>query len=241
MHRALAKGDIEMARIDDAVRRIVTVKFDIGLFDHVATGTGALKDIGSEQHRELARNAVRKSLVLLKNDRRIVPISKKTPKIFVAGSAADNIGKQSGGWTVEWQGIDGNWIPGTTILKGIQNMASPQTNVEYDLNGQFDVQNGLADIGIAVVGEKPYAEGWGDAENPSLSAEDLATISNLKKSSKKLVVVIVSGRPLNISDAVKEWDAVVAAWLPGSEGQGVADVLFGDDPFTGTLPMDWDF
>lgn len=240
MYQALANGDISDARVDDAVRRILKVKFETGLFDKkVVPDPFSLKYIGSEPHREIARRAVRKSLVLLKNNK-AVPIAKNTSRILVAGSAADNIGKQSGGWTVEWQGIDGNWIPGTTILKGIQNMVSADVKVEYDLNGNFTNQKGLADVGIAVVGEKPYSEGWGDNENPTLSVEDIQTINNLKKNSKKIVVIIISGRPLDIKKYVKDWDAVVAVWLPGSEGQGVADVLFGDYPFTGSLPVVWE-
>jgi len=238
LHQALANGDIDQARLDEAVRRILKVKFEIGLFDKVTTDASNLRNIGSKPHRELARMAVRKSLVLLKNNN-AVPISKNTPKILVSGSAANNLGKQSGGWTVEWQGIDGNWMPGTTILKGIQDMASPYAKVEYDLRGDFTGQEGLADVGIAVVGESPYAEGWGDNENPKLSTEDLEAIYNLKKNSKKIIVIIISGRPLNIKEYTNDWDAIIAAWLPGSEGQGVADVLFGDYPFTGTLPVDW--
>jgi len=238
LHQALANGDIDQARLDEAVRRILKVKFEIGLFDKVTTDASNLRNIGSKPHRELARMAVRKSLVLLKNNN-AVPISKNTPKILVSGSAANNLGKQSGGWTVEWQGIDGNWMPGTTILKGIQDMASPYAKVEYDLRGGFTGQKGLADVGIAVVGESPYAEGWGDNENPKLSTEDLEAIYNLKKNSKKIIVIIISGRPLNIKEYTNDWDAIIAAWLPGSEGQGVADVLFGDYPFTGTLPVDW--
>ncbi len=238
LHQALANGDIDQARLDEAVRRILKVKFEIGLFDKVTTDLSNLKNIGSKPHRELARMAVRKSLVLLKNNN-AVPISKNTPKILVSGSAANNLGKQSGGWTVEWQGIDGNWMPGTTILKGIQDMASPYAKVEYDLRGGFTGQKGLADVGIAVVGESPYAEGWGDNENPKLSTEDLEAIYNLKTNSKKIIVIIISGRPLNIKEYTNDWDAIIAAWLPGSEGQGVADVLFGDYPFTGTLPVDW--
>lgn len=238
MHRALANGDISQSRVDDAVRRILKVKFEIGLFDNTSTDSPDLKSIGSKQNRELAREAVRKSLVLLKN-KKTVPLSKNISKILVSGSAADNIGKQSGGWTVEWQGIDGNWIPGTTILKGIQNTVSPRTKVEYDLKGNFADQKGMADVGIAVVGESPYAEGWGDNENPKLTEEDVQAIYNLKKISKKIVVIIVSGRPLDITQYTDDFDAIVAAWLPGTEGQGVADVLFGDYTFTGKLPIEW--
>jgi beta-glucosidase len=238
MHQALASGDITQDRVDDAVRRILRVKFELGLFDKKATEAYDFKTVGSEPHKELARKAVRQSLVLLKNSK-TVPISKAIPKIFVSGSAADNIGQQSGGWTVEWQGVDGNWIPGTTILQGIKDAASPSSVVEYDAKGDFVGQKGLADIGIAVVGEKPYAEGFGDKANLSLSAEDIESISNLRKHSRKIVVIIVSGRPLDIKKYVWGSDAVIAAWLPGSEGQGVADVLFGDYPFTGSLPVEW--
>ncbi len=239
MLQALTNGDISQTRVDDAVRRILKVKFETGLFDKVEAGSPDFQIIGSKPHRELARKAVIKSLVLLKNNNS-VPISKNTPKILVAGSAADNIGIQSGGWTVEWQGIDGNWIPGTTILQGIKDAVSPSTKVEYDINGNFINQQGMADIGIAIVGEKPYAEGWGDKENPKLSEEDVKAIDNLRSLSKKLIVIIVSGRDLNIKEYTNNWDAIIAAWLPGNEGQGVADVLFGDFPFTGALPINWE-
>jgi beta-glucosidase len=239
MHQALATGDISQERIDEAVRRIIKLKFEIGLFDQTEADSSDLKIIGSKENREIARRAVRESLVLLKNNAP-GPISKNSSKILVAGSAAHNIGKQCGGWTVEWQGIDGNWIPGTTILEGIKNIVSPNVIIEYSLDGKFIGQDKLADVGIAIVGEKPYAEGWGDNNNPKLSADDLEAINNLKKKSKKIIVIIISGRPLNIKEYAKDWDAVIAAWLPGSEGQGVADVLFGDYSFTGTLPVAWD-
>lgn len=240
MNRAVAKGDISRERLDDAVRRILRVKFEMGLFDQVQDDASSLTVIGSTKNRELARRAVRESLVVLKGGKGVLPVSKKTPTILVAGSAADNIGKQSGGWTVEWQGIDGKWIPGTSILDGIRRLVSPTVQVKYDLRGDFSGREELADIGIAVVGENPYAEGWGDKAELEVSTVDLETIEKLKKSSKKIVVIIISGRPLNIREYAGDWDAIVAAWLPGSEGQGVADVLFGDYPFTGTLPVAWE-
>lgn len=238
MNKAITNGDISLTRLDEAVTRILKVKFEIGLFDNVLADSANLKNVGSQAHRNLAREAVRKSLVLLK-DNQTLPIAKNTSQILVAGSAADNLGRQFGGWTVEWQGIDGNWVPGTTILNGIQDLASPEAKVSYDLNGNFQNQKGLADIGIAVVGEKPYAEGVGDNPNPTLSADDLATIDNLRKVSKKIIVIIISGRPLDIKAYATDWDTIIAAWLPGSEGQGIADVLFGDYPFIGTLPVEW--
>jgi beta-glucosidase len=145
-----------------------------------------------------------------------------------------------GAWSIEWQGIDGNWPVGaTSILKGIKDRAPAGMKVEYDLLGNFATGTKMADIGIAIVGEPPYAEGFGDVPYPILYQEDLLAIKNLQASSKKLVVVIVSGRPLLIKNEVDTWDALVAAWLPGSEGAGVADVLFGAKPFTGTLPLPW--
>ena len=233
-------GLISDQRIDDAVSRILSAKFAVGLFDgevDVLESTA----IPSGQNRTLAREAVAQSLVLLKNEDSTLPLTNTVKKIRVAGSAADNVGRQAGAWTVEWQGIDGSTLSGaTSIYKGIQNRAETQgTEVEYDWQGIFADTKNAADIGIAVVGEKPYAEGWGDTEYPILDDEDLQAIKNLQDSSKKVVVVIVSGRPLLIEHEVESFDALVAAWLPGSEGGGVADVLFGDKSFVGTLPLPW--
>ena len=180
-------------------------------------------------------------IIKLKNKNSILPLPVSLSKIIVAGSAADNLGRQAGGWTTEWQGIDGNFgISGTTIFEAIKNTVSKDTEIEYNQQGDFSAGNKLADVGIVVVGEKPYAEGWGDIANPSLSPEDLSAIEKVKAKSKKIVIILVSGRPLNIKEYSKNWDAIIAAWLPGSEGQGVADVLFGDFSFTGTLPIVWE-
>ncbi len=233
-------GLISDERIDDAVSRILYAKFALGLFDR-PEGYTETTIISDASHRALAREAVAQSLVLLKNQDNTLPIKATTKKIRVAGSAADNIGQQTGAWTVEWQGIDGNWLPGaTSILQGIEEQAQKQgIQIEYDNLGVFSDTANLADIGIAVVGEKPYAEGWGDTEYPVLSDEDLTAIENLQASSKKVVVVIVSGRPLLVEREINSIEALVAAWLPGSEGAGVADVLFGEQPFVGTLPLPW--
>jgi len=241
MQLALSEGDITNERLDDAVRRILTAKFEAGLFDRPEAQPAGLSILGSGEHRALAREAVRKSQVALKNSNMALPLSKSSTRIIVAGSGADNLGRQSGGWTVEWQGIDGNWLTGTTILQGIKDTVSKNTEVEYNLGGDFQPRENLADTGIAVVSEKPYAEGWGDNASPSLDAVDLVAISKLKAQSKKLIVIIVSGRPLNIAPYIEDWDGVVASWLPGSEGQGVADVLFGRYPFTGKLPVNWNY
>lgn len=237
--RALRRGEITQARLDDAVRRILSVKLGAGLLERPTVDGSDLPQVGSAEHRALAAEAVRKSAVLLKNDRGTLPLSKAASRILVAGSSAHNLGRQVGGWTVEWQGTDGNWIPGTTILQAIEGAVAKPAAVEYSPNGSFAPTAPAADVGIAVVGEAPYAEGWGDRDHPTLTPEDLQTIANVRAASKKLVVIIVSGRPLDIAPYVKDWDAIVAAWLPGSEGEGVAEVLFGDHPFTGTLPVAW--
>jgi beta-glucosidase len=219
-------GLISDARIDDAVGRILYAKFALGLFDDerkIPTITSTVKNA----NEALARKAVAESLVLLKNEDSLLPLSPQTSHIRVAGSAADNIGRQMGAWSIEWQGIDGNWPSGaTSILKGITEQVSKGTVVEYDKLGNFSSIGNKAAVGIAVVGEKPYAEGWGDTAYPILSDEDLLAIKNLQASCAKVVIVIVSGRPLLIKNEVTSFDALVAAWLPGSEGVGVADVLF---------------
>jgi len=184
----------------------------------------------------LAREAVNKSLVLLKNEKKALPIPRNTATIYVAGVAANDIGTQCGGWTITWQGSTGPIQPGTTILEGIQASVSEATQVTYSEAAVFD---GIADYGIAVVGEVPYAEGYGDKQDLSLSGYDQEIIDQLREHSRKLIVVIVSGRPLIITDQYPVADAWVAAWLPGTEGEGVADGLFGLTPFTGQLPYTW--
>jgi beta-glucosidase len=236
MKKAVANGDISVERIDDAVSRILTAKFALGLFDHPFGDPELAATVGSDAHRALARQAVRESLVLLKNDNKTLPLSKETPRIYVAGQGADDIGLQSGGWTISWQGAAGDIQSGTTVLEGIRAAVLPMAEVQYDPAGQFD---GVAAAGIVVVGEYPYAEGAGDRANLSLSQKDVGVINNVRAHSEKTVVIILSGRPLIITDQVADADAWVAAWLPGSEGQGIADVLFGDFPFTGKLPFSW--
>jgi beta-glucosidase len=236
MKQAVNKGDISIDRINDAVRRILTVKEKLGVFDHPLADPSLLGTVGSDNHRELARQAVRESLVLLKNDSAALPIDKNIATIYVTGQGADDIGQQCGGWTIQWQGETGNIDPGTTILQGIKASVSSNTKVEYQFKSQFE---GMADIGIAVVGEQPYTEGVGDASDLSLTKEDIQNITNIRTHSKKLIVIILSGRPMVITPQFQLADAWVAAWLPGTEGSGVADVLMGDYPFTGKLPYTW--
>jgi len=233
------KGDVPMARIDDAVLRIVRVKIAMGLMD---PGRSPLADrslqarFGSPAHREVARRAVRQSLVLLKNEKKTLPLSKTAKRIVVAGKNADDIGNQSGGWTIDWQGKSGPIVPGGTTILAALKAAAKGGEVTFSADGTGAAG---ADVGVVVVGEKPYAEFFGDREDLALDKDDLAAIANVKKAGIPVVVVVVSGRPLILGDALGQADAVVAAWLPGTEGQGVADVLFGDYKPTGKLSFTW--
>ena len=234
--KAVEKGDIPIKRIDDAVRRILRVKLEMGVFDHPYAVDTMIPSIGSMEHRKLARRAVSESLVLLKNENKSLPIKRNAETIFVAGVAADDIGMQCGGWTITWQGETGDIQPGKTILEAIQGAVSPETQIVYSKPASFE---GMADYGIVVVGETPYAEGYGDRENLSLSNDDMAIILKMREHAKKLVIILLSGRPMIITDQYQVADAWVAAWLPGTEGEGVTDVLFGSLPFTGKLSYTW--
>ncbi len=231
-------GRVPLSRIDDAVTRILTKKLELGLFERPFADRSFTAGVGSAAHRALARRAVRESLVLLKNDGGILPLAKSTPRIFVAGKSADDVGNQAGGWTIEWQGRSGDIIPGTTILRAIRDTVAPGTTVTYGRDA-----SGLDrsyDVAVVVVGETPYAEWFGDRTDAlGLDAEDLETLDAVKRSGVPTVVLLVSGRPLVVTDQLADWRALVAAWLPGSEGQGVADVLFGDSAPTGKLPISW--
>jgi beta-glucosidase len=240
MMEAVDAGDIPMTRIDDAVRRILRVKFALNLFEQPYSDPGLLSSVGSIEHREVAREAVAKSLVLLKNEGSIFPISKDVPYLYIGGSAFDDIGIQSGGWTITWQGDSGDITPGTTILEAIQNAVSPETQLIINQGGQFPATDeAQPSLCLAVVGELPYAEGVGDREMPDISLADKRALNRMEVSCDQLAVILISGRPLIISDRIDKWDALVAAWLPGTEGGGVADVIFGDVPFTGKLPVTW--
>lgn len=234
---------IPMSRIDDAVKRILRVKFVMGLFENPLADLSLVKNLGSQEHRELAREAVRKSLVLLKNggnDEHVLPLPKKLPKILVAGSHADNLGYQCGGWTIEWQGLGGNDLTtGTTILTAIKNTVDPSTDVVHMENPDtaFIKSNNFSHA-IVIVGEKPYTEYMGDSMNLTIPEPGPSTISNVC-GAVKCIVVIISGRPVVIEPYLPKMDALVAAWLPGTEGQGVADLLFGDFGFTGKLARTW--
>lgn len=261
----VADGTIPMARIDDAVRRILTVKLRYGLFERPRPAERRWSRqpcLGAEAHRAIAREAVRKSLVLLEHRDDVLPL-RPSQRILVAGRNADNAGHQCGGFTVAWQGLDGNdRLPGaSSIWEGIRRVA-PGATLSVDGAAADAAQH---DVAVVVIGEHPYAEGMGDIrsretigagsgtggkdkrlapygetlELAALHPEDLATIRRIAERGIPVVTVLVAGRPLVTNDELQASHAFVVAWLPGSEGAGVADVLFGTHDFVGTLPFSW--
>ncbi|TYI19008.1 hypothetical protein ES332_A07G133700v1 [Gossypium tomentosum] len=235
---------IPISRIDDAVKRILRVKVVMGFFENPMADYSLVNQLGSQEHRELAREAVRKTLVLLKNgesaDKPLLPLPKKATKILVSGTHADNLGYQCGGWTITWQGLGGNDLTsGTTVLQAIKNTVDPTTRVVYSENPDEDfVKSNKFSFAIVVVGEPSYAETFGDSLNLTLSEPGPRTIYNVC-GAVKCVVVVISGRPVVMQPYLSSINALVVAWLPGTEGQGVADVLFGDYGFTGKLARTW--
>ena len=297
LKEGVQEGSISVSRINDAVFRILSVKYDLGLFETPFAETKYTKLIGSDKHRKLARSAVRKSMVLLKNDNSVLPL-KKNVGITVVGSGANNIGIQNGGWTVEWQG---RMTPDFKILDQDNNGSIKRSEVLYYFKGIYDEKfdSGAADgffksmdtnsnsrvdkkefdnhsnkssfqpLGttildalqnqnkgfvtydplannipkgntiVAIVGEHPYTEGYGDDPGIGLSSLDKEVLKKCYISGNKVVVVILSGRPLMIENHIQSWDALIAAWLPGMAGEGVADVLFGDYNPTAKLSYTW--
>jgi beta-glucosidase len=246
-------GHVSIDRINDAVSRILTEKFELGLFEHPYADRTHIGEIGDAQHRAVARQAAAESQVLLKNEGNTLPLAKNS-RVYVAGRNADNLGNQAGGWTITWQGESGTHTQGTTILQGMQQVA-PNAQITYRQDASAPT-NGY-DVGVVVIGETPYAEGYGDVGGPQwaydpadngtprepktmeLKAQDKAVIDKVCSALPKCVVMVVSGRPQVITDQLPEIDSLVASWLPGTEGEGVADVLFGDRPFTGQLSQSW--
>ncbi len=248
-------GDVAMSRIDDAVSRILAAKFELGLFEHPFTDRRNIDTIGSKAHRKVARQAVAESQVLLRNRQDTLPLSTgRTQPVYVAGSNADNIGNQAGGWTLTWQGGSANVIPGQTVLDAVR--ATSSSRVQFSETAADPVPANAA--GVVVVGETPYAEGFGDVNGPQwaydpgdhnvprpkktmlLSDADQLAIRRVCSQAASCTVLVVSGRPMIIPpELLSQIDALVASWLPGSEGMGVADVLFGKKPFTGKLPVTW--
>ena len=233
---AVKEGSIPMDRIDDAVTRILKIKKKIGLFDRALKDPKNINVVGSKKHRDLARESVRKSVVLLKNENKILPINRTGKKIALVGDHADNIGYQCGGWTITWQGGSGDITPGTSILDAFKATVRDTNDISYSIDGANIPDS---DIIIAVIGEKPYSEGWGDRNSLDLSEENKKIVKRVKQKNLPYIIILVSGRPMLIEDEIKDCDAFIAVWLPGTEGAGIADVIFGDYPPTGKLSMSW--
>ena len=230
-------GNIPMSRINDAVTRILNAKFALGLFTQPYTDRSYTAQVGSAAHRAVARQAVRESLVLLKNNG-VLPLSKTaTYKLIVGGSHIDNLGYQMGGWSISWQGGSGNTTVGTTLLQAIK--AAVGSSVTIQNVGTQTKGNYRGDVGIVAIGETPYAEGQGDSSTLAVSSANAAQVSDICSRVTKCVVILFSGRPLIINTQLNQATAFVAAWLPGTEGAGITDVLFGDFGFTGKLPVTW--
>jgi beta-glucosidase len=229
-------GDVAQSRIDDAVSRILRVKFEMGLFENPMPPSDQWSQVGSAANRAIAAQAVSESAVLLKTSTGLLPIPKTGKTILLAGQGADDIGLASGGWTLSWSGAPGNNTTGTTLRAGLE--AKVGAGLTYNADASFATGT-KADIGIVVVSEPPYAEYQGDSTTLELPSGDVDLIAKMKPLVKKLVVVIYSGRPMMLDGIIAQADAVVAAWLPGTELEGLADVLLGDKPFTGTTPYTW--
>jgi beta-glucosidase len=235
MKSQVQSGAIKQERIDDAVSRILRVKFEMGLFEKPMPTAGRTSEVGRDANRTIARTAVAESAVLLKTSPGLLPLAASGRKVLLAGAGADDIGIQSGGWTITWQGSEGPITTGTTLRAALK--ARLGNNLTFASHGAFPAGT-KADVGIVVVAERPYAEGVGDSSTLALPDQDLAILATTRPLVKKLVVVIFSGRPVVLGD-VASADAVVAAWLPGTEATGLGDVLLGDKPFVGTTPYTW--
>ncbi|WP_269514559.1 glycoside hydrolase family 3 protein [Brevundimonas subvibrioides] len=239
-------GEIPMSRVEEAVRRILRAKVKAGLFETSRPVEGHLEALGSGDHRALAREAVRRSLVLLKNNGGVLPIH-GNGTVLVAGTAADDIGQAAGGWTLSWQGTgnsNADFPNGQSIWGGINEaMSNAGGRAVLSPDGSFAER---PDVAVVVFGETPYAEFQGDVETLDfLDETPLQILRRLRAAGIPTVSVFLSGRPMWTNPEINASDAFVAAWLPGSEGGGIADVLIGDsagasrNDFTGTLSFSW--
>ena len=250
--KQVKSGEIAQSRIDDAVTRILRVKMRAGLFDKPSPAkrplSGKTEIIGSAEHRAVAKQAVRESLVLLKNKQQLLPLSANA-NVLVAGQGADNIGMQSGGWTITWQGTgneNSDFPGGSSIFDGIKNTVEQAGGqVQYNVNGEFESK---PDVAIVVFGEQPYAEGNGDLDNLEYqrgNKTDLALLKKLKDAGIPVVSLFISGRPMWGNAELNASDAFVATWLPGSEGDAISDVIFKkqdgsiNHDFKGKLSFSW--
>lgn len=224
---------VPIARVDDAVTRILSAKAHLGILTDAPRQLPSLDVVGCEQHRDLARSAVQASTVALA-DNGAIPIPPTT--VLAAGEALDDIGIACGGWTISWMGSAGPTTAGSTICDGLRRTLGSE-RVRYDSDGRFEATN--APYGVVSIHELPYVEGGGDRADLSVDPTQLEIVRSMRERVDHLVVVIVSGRPLLIEPIVDIADAILACWLPGSEADGIADLLTGAVPFTGTLPVVW--
>lgn len=242
---AVREEKISQERIDDAVTRIIRVKMEMGLFEDpfYENNPSSVTELGSEQYKQLAQQLVAKSLVLLKNENDVLPL-KSGMKVFAAGQALDDIGVQCGGWTGSWCGDTdlntGGVIPGVSILDGLRECSE---EIGFELITD-KARIGEADVVIIGLGESPYAEWLGDADNISVTgdyalSDNSSLIRMAKDSGKPTVALIVAGRQVLISNYIDAWDAAVMCYLPGTEGGSVAPLLCGESDFSGKLPMPW--
>ncbi|HEY1406367.1 MAG TPA: glycoside hydrolase family 3 C-terminal domain-containing protein, partial [Spirochaetota bacterium] len=238
MKSNIESNKISMSRIDDAVRRILKTKMMMGLFDRPYANRKLLSDVGSPAHREVAREAVRKSVVLLKNEKNVLPIKPVTKTIYVVGKKSDDIGSQCGGWSMSWQGETGKITEGTTIYEAIRKGAPEGTTIIYNETGK-GMKNADNTLCVLVIGEKPYAEYKGDSSTLTLSSDDMVLAKRCHESGIPTVTILLSGRPVILDGLLDTSNALLAAWLPGTEGEGVADILFGKYAPTGKLSMSW--
>jgi beta-glucosidase len=235
LQTAVNDGSIPISRIDDAVLRILRFKQQIGLFDSPVKKEAGR--VGTDENRALARQIVSDSLVLLRNESNVMTKLPSYKNILVTGQGANNIGMQCGGWTITWQGGQGPITKGTTILEGIQEAAKGKNTVTYSADG---TARGSFDAVIAVIGESPYAETEGDRpRNINILPTDLNMLQQVYKYKCPVIVIMLSGRPMTVGDECQNWDGFIAAWLPGTEGGGIADVLFGNRDFVGKTPYTW--
>ncbi len=233
LNALVAAGRVPMARIDDAVRRILRQKVRFKLWERPFADRALTAAVGSAEHRAVAREAVRQSLVVLKNERGALPI-RPGARVHLCGFRADDLGVQCGGWSVGWKGHRGRFTDGTTIREALAQALGGRLDFSTDASGAA-----AADLVVAVVGEDPYAEGSGDRAKLELSSDDRALVETARRSGKPLVILLLAGRPLILGDLLDAASAVVVAWLPGTEGTGVADVLTGAAKPTGKLPCSW--
>jgi beta-glucosidase len=230
----VAAQTVKQDRIDDAVARILRVKFEMGLFEKPVPAAGRDGEVGTEKHRAIARTAVAASAVLLKTRPGALPLASGAT-VLLAGAGADDIGIQSGGWTISWQGAPGQTTSGTTLRRALEQRLGDKVTYRSDATFAAGTK---ADVGIVVVAERPYAEGVGDTSTLELPDEDTTLVAKVRPLVKQLVVIVMSGRPMML-DGIASADALIAAWLPGTEAAGLADVLLGDRPFTATTPYTW--